>query len=97
MIKQSFTNKAGDLRMRAHYAKSMREKHGEHTLVMFQLGDVWEAYDECAEIIEKLCGTHTTFSDGVTVTDWIEDYNYAIFARTVRAGYKIIVIEKEYT
>lgn len=95
-IKLTFNDQPSDMQKRIAYARSMREENGQSTIVLFEIGSTYEAYDESAELIHMNCKTHIVYTETFAFTDFKKDCEDWIFPRMIRKGYKLVIITKQY-
>lgn len=91
-----FNDQPGDMKKRVAYARQYRLEKGQNTIVLFEIGATYEAYDESAELLHKVCKTWILHSDSFTFTDFKKDAEFWIFASMIRKGYKFAIITKEF-
>lgn len=75
-------------------SEEYREKYGQNTIVLFRVGDFWEAYGECAADLARATGVTITIQNGIRTAAYpkrIED-NY--LPRIVREGFKVVLIDE---
>lgn len=90
---QEIAQTAG-MKIRAAKAAEQREKYGNNTIVLFAVGDSYEAYNESAEALHDICNQPLYYQGNIsntyfrsTCTDWI-------YPKMIKEGYKICIFEK---
>lgn len=82
------------IRIRASKTDEIRNKNGNNTIVLFQVGDNYEAYEECAEAIHDICGTPLIYQGNTAFTDFKTECDFWIFPKMIREHYKLCIIEQ---
>lgn len=91
-----FNDQPSDMKKRVAYARQFRLENGQNTIVLFEIGATYEAYDESAELLHKFCKTFIVHSETFTFTDFKQDSENWIFPCMIREGYKFAIITKEF-
>lgn len=91
-----FNDQPSDMQKRAAYARQMRMKHGQCTIVLFEIGCTYETYDESAELIHQHCNTILVHTETFAFTDFKKDCESWVFPRMVHNGYKLLIVTKQF-
>lgn len=90
---QEIAQTAG-MKIRAAKAAEQREKYGNNTIVLFAVGDRYEAYDESAEALHDICNQPLFFMGNISSTDFRKECTDWIYPKMIREGYKLCVFEQ---
>lgn len=91
---QDIVQHAG-LQVRAVTSSDIIAKHGNNTIVLFQIGNQYEAYNESAEQLHTICEFPIIHHGNITTLEFNQDCDFWVFPKMIREGYKICVMEKE--
>lgn len=80
-------------KVRIAKAKRIRASRSSNTVVMFETGDYWVAYEESAEVLSKECGLPETTEHGITECKFMSKDECRYTPRLVYRGYKICVLD----
>ncbi len=94
--KATFNVQPSDMQKRIAYARQLRNDNGQSTIVLFEIGKTYEAYDESAEIIHQYCHTFIVYEKTFTFTDFKMKCEDWIFPLLIKKGYKLAIITKEF-
>lgn len=90
---QEIAQTAG-MKIRAAKAAEQREKYGNNTIVLFAVGDRYEAYNESAEALHDICNQPLFFMGTISSTDFRKECTDWIYPKMIREGYKLCIFEK---
>ena len=79
--------------VRAQKAEDIRTKSGENTIVLFGIGNTYEAYNESAEELHTICKFPIIHFGKIAHLDFKKDCDFWVFPKMVREGFKICIIE----
>lgn len=83
-----------NMKIRAAKAAELREKYGNNTIVLFAVGDSYEAYDESAEALHDICKQPLFYQGSISSTDFRKTCTDWIYPKMIREGYKLCVFEQ---
>lgn len=83
-----------NLKIRAAKAAEAREKYGNNTIVLFEVGDYYEAYEESAEALHEICKQILFFNNPISSTEFRKECSDWIFPKMIKADYKICIYYK---
>lgn len=83
-----------NMKIRAAKAAELREEYGNNTIVLFAVGNRYEAYDESAEALHDICNQPLFYSGSISSTDFRTTCSDWIFPKMIKEGYKICIFEK---
>lgn len=89
---QEIAQTAG-MKIRAAKAAELREKYGNNTIVLFAVGDRYEAYDESAEALHDICKQPLFYQGSISSTDFRKTCTDWIYPKMIKNGYKLCVFE----
>lgn len=78
---------------RAVQASDIRAKHGTNTIVLFAVGNYYEAYNESAVEVHKHCKFTLGHTPSFSHVTFKKSCDYWVLPKLVRAGFKICIIE----
>lgn len=78
---------------RALKASDIIAKHGKNTIVLFVIGNRYEAYDESAEQLNTICNYPITYNGKTGTSEFPKDSDFWVFPKMIRAGFKICIFE----
>lgn len=90
---QEIAQTAG-MKIRAAKAAEQREKYGNNTIVLFAVGDSYEAYNESAEVLHDICNQPLYYQGNISSTDFRTTCSDWIFPKMIKEGYKICIFDK---
>lgn len=73
--------------------KQVKNDNKGNVLVLFQDGGLYIAYDEDAKAIVAQCGLCSCTNENGETIKFCKDIESYVFARMVKVGYKLCVIE----
>lgn len=91
---QEIVQHAG-MQERAVKAKEIIAKYGESTIVLFEVGDTYETYNENAEEVHTECKFPLNHYGNIAHLDFPKSCSNWVFPKMVRAGFKICIMEEE--
>lgn len=80
--------------VRAAKADDIRQKNGQNTIVLFELGNYYEGYNESAEALHDILQFPITSMGKISITYFKKTCDYWVFPRLIREGYKICIYQK---
>lgn len=83
-----------NMKIRAAKAAEQREKFGNNTIVLFAVGDSYEAYNESAEALHDICKQPLFYQGNISSTDFRTTCSDWIFPKMIKEGYKFCIFEK---
>lgn len=90
---QEIVQNAG-MQVRAVKASDIIAKHGENTIVLFEIGDTYETYNDNAELIHKYCKFPVIYCGHIAHLDFRKDCKFWVIPKMIKAGYKFCIMEK---
>lgn len=82
------------MKVRAAKSEEIREKHGNNTIVLFVTGTWYKAFNESAEALTQATGITLSRYAGLRYAEFPKRAEDIYFARCVREGYKICILEQ---
>lgn len=82
-----------NMKIRAAKAAELREKYGNNTIVLFAVGDSYEAYNDSAEALHDICKQPLFFMGNISSTDFRKKCADWIYPKMIKEGYKICILE----
>lgn len=82
------------LQVRAVKASEIIAKHGINTIVLFEIGNTYEAYNENAEQLHTICKFPIIHYGNLATLDFKKDCESWVFPKMIRAGFKLCIMEK---
>lgn len=82
-----------NLMIRAQRADDIRKKNGSNTIVLFVIGNYYEAYNESAEQLHTICKFPIIHYGNIPTLDFKKDCDAWVFPKMVREGFKLCIIE----
>lgn len=83
-----------NIKLQATKADDIRTKNGKNTIVLFEVGNNYEAYNESADALHDICKTPLTTEGSITSTEFKTENADVIFPKMIRKGYKFCIFEK---
>ena len=83
-----------NMKIRAAKAVELREEYGNNTIVLFAVGDSYEAYDESAEALHDICNQPLYYQGNISSTYFRTRCTDWIYPKMIRAGFKLCIFEK---
>lgn len=80
---------------RAVKAKEIIAKYGESTIVLFEVGDTYETYNENAEQVHTECKLPLNHYGNIAHLYFPKTRDGWVFRKMIRAGFKICILEEE--
>lgn len=84
-----------NIMVRAEKANDFRTKYGENTIVLFEVGNTYEAYNESAEALHDICKLALIYFGNIATADFKKESDFWVFPKMVREGYKLCIIDKQ--
>lgn len=75
-------------------ADEIRNKYGDNTIVLFEVGDFYETYGEGAQQMAKAIGVTLRMVDRVKNAAFPVKAEHTYFPRLVREGFKLCIMTK---
>lgn len=83
------------MQARATKAAEKRAKSGNNTIVLFEVGNKYEAYNESAEALHDICNHRLFFMGRMSSTHFRKECFDLIAPKMIREGYMFCIYEKE--
>ena len=83
-----------NMKIRAAKAAEAREKYGNNTIVLFEVGDYYEAYNESAETLHEICKQILYFNGNISSTEFRKECTDWIFPKMIKNDYKLVIFDK---
>lgn len=78
----------------ARFARQMREKYGDHTVVLFRAGDFYKVYDDDATTVSRVTGLSVAIVDGVRCVQFPRHGLDVYLPMMVRRGHRIAITDE---
>lgn len=75
-------------------SEEYREKYGQSTIVLFRVGDFWEAYGECAADLARATGVTLSIQNGMKLAAFPKRSEDVYFPKLVREGFKVALVDE---
>ena len=82
-----------NMQVKANWTNDIRTKNGKNTIVLFVVGNYFEAYNESAEALHDICKIPLFFMGSISSTDFKKESADWIFPKMIRKGYKFCIFE----
>lgn len=82
-----------NMQARAAKAAEKRAKCGNNTIVLFEVGNNYEAYNESAEALHDICNHRLYFIGGMSSTHFRKVCIDLIAPKMIREGYMFCIYE----
>lgn len=86
-------NHQANLMIRAQKSEDIRTKSGSNTIVLFAVGNTYEAYNESAEQLHTICKFPIIHYGNIPTLDFKKNCDAWVFPKMVREGFKLCIIE----
>lgn len=83
-----------NIQVRAAKAAEKRAKCGNNTIVLFEVGNNYEAYNESAEVLHDICNHRLYFMGRMSSTHFRKECFDLIAPKMIREGYMFCIHEK---
>ena len=83
-----------NMQARATKAAEKRAKSGKNTIVLFEVGDNYEAYNESAEALHDICNHRLFFMWSMSSTHFNKECFDLVAPKMIRKGYMFCIYEK---
>lgn len=90
---QDIAQNAG-MQVRAKKASDIIATHGENTIVLFEIGDTYETYNDNAEQVHTICKFPIIHYGKLPYLDFKKSCEDWVFPKLVREGFKICIFQK---
>lgn len=81
------------MKVQAAKNQDIRDNHGSNTIVLFTTGNYYRAYEESADALTQATGIYLDRRAGIRFAEFPKKAEDTYFARCVRAGYKLCIID----
>lgn len=82
------------MQVRAVKASDIIAKHGDNTIVLFEIGNTYETYNDNAEQVHTHCKFPIIHFGNIAHLDFRKTCESWVFPKLIRAGFKICIMEK---
>lgn len=79
---------------RAIKASDMIAQYGDNTIVLFEIGDMYETYNDNAEQIHTICKIPIIHYGNLPYLDFKKTNEDWVFPKMIRRGFKISIMTK---
>lgn len=83
-----------NMQARAAKAAEKRAKCGNNTIVLFEVGDTYEAYNESAKALHDICNHRLYFMGRMSSTHFRKECFNWVAPKMIRAGYMFCIYMK---
>lgn len=81
-------------KVRLAKSQDIRLKHGENCIVLFDIGDYYEAYGDSANDLGDVLYQHVEDDRGTAKFLLLKNKDYVYLPKLIKAGYKVCITEE---
>lgn len=81
------------IKVLANKCKEYETKYGTKTIVLLEMGNTYEAYNDSAELLHTSCEFPIIYYGDIPYIDFQKECDFWVFPRMIRAGFKFCIIQ----